>query len=223
MKPVGYCLMKPELVWEPGHFYTYFICRNGVFISAENELMVAEATVAKCQIRGLQDAHPGLRLKNGKIPQRLFDLALSVLMADCSKERYVAVVWDGGYRIVVPEQEGSAAHLEYSAVDSVVFDMHSHPRMGAFFSSEDNRDDSGLRVSAVVGHLEGDTDIRVRVGVYGYFHEIPWGDVFDGELQGCRDTYGEEDELVSHRILTRASDERPGLGSWLRRYRWLRR
>lgn len=97
---------------------------------------------------------------------------------------------------------GSGAGVAYLSPDNVLLDMHTHPKMRAVFSFTDNRDETGLKLYGVIGHcgsyveVTDDMDhemamgymqgncpaIRLRAGVYGYFYEVPWKDVFEGDL-----------------------------------------
>ncbi|MDP3063060.1 MAG: hypothetical protein Q8O40_07605 [Chloroflexota bacterium] len=69
--------------------------------------------------------------------------------------------------------------MEYSAVPDTVVDMHSHGQLGARFSSVDNADDTGFRVSVVLGRLDMLTyEVEARVSVYGYHDRVYVGDIF---------------------------------------------
>ena len=138
--------------------------------------------------------------------------------------------------------------------DSVLLDMHTHPKMRAGFSFTDNRDETGLKLYAVVGHVgqyrevTPDLDheramdyiqsncpaIRLRVGVYGYFYQIAWTDVFEGDLGSemvdmckepdyfvIKEEVIDEDELHSEIVGELGSPENSSRG--LRWNRWFRR
>ena len=57
-------------------------------------------------------------------------------------------------------QSVSGAHIDYDEVspregEHIVVDVHSHGQHGAFFSSQDDKDDAGaMKVSLVLGNLE---------------------------------------------------------------------
>lgn len=85
------------------------------------------------------------------------------------------------YRIKYPPQQRDATSVKYATLPNTVVDIHSHGSMGAFFSNTDNQDEQGLRLYMVVGKL--DTlfpEVRLRVGVYGYFRDIQLEEVFHG-------------------------------------------
>ena len=196
MKMVGYLRKHPDgLEGERGVYYDYVLASNGLFIEAEGKLIAARVPVAECEVRGLAPLEPKVVLRYGRIPQRFFDLALSAFLVDASKERYVAVTWQDGYHLYVPEQETEEAKVEYQMGDNIALDLHSHGKIEARFSLKDNKDETGMKLYGVVGKLDGSPVIQLRVGVYGYFHPISWGDVFDGYLIGVED-WLEEKEVI---------------------------
>lgn len=181
-----------------GIAYNYILAGNGLFVQADNAHITARVTVVAAEVRGgPPPMYPLLTLKHGRIPQRLFDLALSVMLASPDKERYVGIRWSDGYQLYVPEQEGAGASVTYQTADDVVVELHSHPDMPARFSGIDNKDEQGFKVYGVIGrelvdatslgssHREfalGGTCINLRVGVYGYYMPVKWSDIFDGKL-----------------------------------------
>jgi len=269
MIPVGYLKKLPGgLDGERGLYYDYVLASNGLFIEAEGKLIAARVPVAACEIRGLAPLEPKVVLRYGRVPRHFFDLALNTMLTTPDKERYVAVTWNEGYHISVPEQaankeqlgessdegHGSEAGVSYLNPDSVLLDMHTHPKMRAGFSFTDNCDETGLKLYAVVGHVGSyqevtpDLDderamvqlqsncpaIRLRVGVYGYFYQIAWADVFEGDLGSemvdmckepdyllIKEEVISEDELHSQIVgeLGKPEDS----GGWLRRHWRFRR
>lgn len=205
MKMVGYLVKHPDgLYGERGLGYDYILASNGVFVEAEGPLLAARVRVAEAEIRGLAPVEPRVVLRHGLIPGRLWELALSVMLADVAQERYVGVSWvrpssdwSGHYQLYVPDdQERSPGGVQYDRGDKVVLDLHSHGKMRAFFSAIDDGDEQALKLYAVVGKLNGRPQVRLRVGVYGYFHEIPWNQVFSGSLIGVDDRLDDEVELA---------------------------
>ena len=183
--PAGYLIRHRDgLRGQRGIAYDYVMAGNGVWVESEGKLLAARALVAPAAIKGLPDLEPRLVLRHGPIPGRLWDLALSTMMADHRRERYVAVVWSGrSYQLEVPEQDRSAAGLRNIQLpENRVLDLHSHCNMDAFFSSTDNADETGFQAYGVVGKLPSRPQVRLRVGIYGHFHEVPWAEVFDGHI-----------------------------------------
>lgn len=225
MIPVGYLRKYPDkLVGQRGACYDYVLASNGLFVEAEGPLFAARVPVSLCEVRGLSSIKPKMGLRYGKIPQRFFDLVLDSFLANPDKERYAAVTWDKGYHLVFPEQaatkedleegesagHGSSAGVAYLNPDSVILDIHSHGTMPPFWSSRDNKDETGLKFYAVVGHLRKTPQIRLRVGVYGYRDAISWQDIFEGSIPDIDDLgdepvdLSEEDLGVSTKLLEEA-------------------
>lgn len=181
MRPVGHLVNKPEgPEGTPGSFYTYWLAGNGVFVDADSPCLKARVRIANPSVRGLKPLETRLELKNGPIPKRLWDFALSVFTADIRRERYLVVVWeDGAYRIRQPAQDRDTASVTYEYLPNAVMDIHSHGTMGAFFSGTDDRDEQGFRLYMVVGRLDRlIPDIKIRVGVYGYFAPVRFNEIF---------------------------------------------
>lgn len=219
--PVGYLVRRPgEYSGRRGVGYDYVMAGNGLWVESEGPYLAARAQVGGGRVRGLAPMSPRLVLRNGRVPWHLFDLALSVMQTDPGRERYVEVRWCGGYQLHVPEQERSETSVRYRCGPDVVVELHSHGRMEPYFSNTDNSDEQGLRVYGVIGQMDRLPRVRMRVGVYGHFQEVPWSDVFSGELRYAVDDYenGEEDEIQYPET---GSGGEPG-SDWLRWYRRIR-
>jgi PRTRC genetic system protein A len=181
VKRVGY-LINTEAgpVGERGIYYDYILAGNGVFIKAENSLIKAAVAIVETTIRGLQPLQQSLEFRHGRIPRHIYDLALSILMANPYREQLVVVVWDEGYRLKVPEQEAEECRIKYETLPDTVLEFHSHGLMGAFFSHTDNLNEQGLCIYAVAGRLDRlIPDVSMRLGVYGYFAPVKLSEVFD--------------------------------------------
>ncbi len=225
-KPVGYLMNCPTgLSGERGLYYDYIFASNGVFIEAESPLIAARIPVADCDIRGLAPIEPKVSLTYGSIPQRFFDLALDLFLSDRETEQYVAITGEAGYHFYIPVQDKSAGSVVYEVGNSVVLEIHSHGHMGAWFSGTDNIDETGLKLYGVVGKLATTPIVKLRIGVYGYFRDLFWNEVFDGSLAGALEY--EEKEVISEDaiqdLLAGSAGRQNHLGSWLRRHWKFRR
>ena len=164
---------------EPGLFYDYVVAENGVFIQAEDPLLKATVQIAEASTRGLRPMFNAVYLKHGRIPGALYHLAMSIFMADRQREQYLAVVWESAYHLRAPQQVGDATTVHYEKVPNTILELHSHGEMAAFFSGIDNGDEQGLCLYAVVGELERlIPDMKIRIGLYGYFNEVRLSEVF---------------------------------------------
>ncbi len=197
MNPVGYLINRPGcLGGERGIGYSYILAGNGVWIETEGKFLAVRIMVAPGYIRGLAPLGEKVVLRYGKIPAHIFNLGLNSLYVNPDAERYAGITWKDGYHIYIPDQKGSGGRVEYQVGDDVVMDLHSHGHMPPFFSSQDNRDEQGLKLFVVVGKLEdARPSVKLRVGVYGYFEDLPLADVFDGALF-VNDLFEKEDDDV---------------------------
>ncbi len=193
MRPVGYLTKYPDgLSGETGLYYNYILASNGLFIEAASPLLDARIPVAECEVRGLAPMETKVALTYGSIPERFWDLALDFFLAQPDKEQYVAVTADAGYHFYVPVQDKDGVSVAYEVGEKVVLELHSHAGMRAFFSGRDNEDETGLKLYGVVGKLDTIPVVKLRIGVYGYFETLAWGDIFDGSLAGAVEFAAEE-------------------------------
>lgn len=200
MNQVGYLINTNEgLQGDRGIFYDYILASNGLFIEAENKLISARIPVSRCEVRGLAPIEKKVKLLYGSIPRRFFDLALDVFMSDISIEHYVAVKGDAGYQFYIPVQDKSGGGIVYVASDKIVLEMHSHGELKISFSKQDNTDETGLKIFGVVGNLSKTPVVRLRIGVYGYFDDLSWSEVFDGKLEGAVE-FLEEEVIVTDEL-----------------------
>ena len=82
-----------------------------------------------------------------------------------------------------PPQEQTAASVRpvgsTATYEDSLIELHSHHDMAAQFSSVDNADETGFRVYGVLGNIFKWPTLRVRVGLYGHYWEVPATWVFD--------------------------------------------
>ncbi len=193
-KPVGYLVNHRDgLTGSNGIGYDYVLGAGGLYVQSESAHLTARVLAAPCDVRGLASVTEKMELAHGPIPARLFEVGLRWFLDDPHTERFFAVRWDGcSYRLVVPEQKGTATSLKYTPPPGVVAEFHSHGSSRAFFSKTDDGDEQGFRIYGVVGRLDDPApELSLRVGVYGHFAPADWPQVFDGPHPGVR-LVGEE-------------------------------
>ncbi|MFA4836769.1 MAG: Mov34/MPN/PAD-1 family protein [Dehalococcoidia bacterium] len=181
MQPAGYRANFPAgLSGEKGLFYDYILASNGIFMRSESPLLRATIRIANAEVRGLAPLEEKVELAHGKIPSWMGRLALNTLASVRDREMYLAITFQNGYRLRFPAQERHTASVTFDRVPNTVIDIHSHGLMGAFFSETDNTDEQGMGIYVVVGKLnEAVPEALLRVGVYGYFKELVWEDIFE--------------------------------------------
>ena len=225
---VGYLLHRFGCIeGDMGLGYNYILSGNGIFIWAQNYYLDACIPVAGCQIRGLTETEAHVKLIHGKIPQALFDLALNTALVKKEKEVYFALTWDNGYHLFLTGQQGEVGQVKYTVVDNTVMDIHSHGKIGTWVSHTDDKDEQGFKLSCLVGDLDKVPRVGVRIGVYGNFLALPWGDVFNGSLTGAVDVLKDYEEEVKAEIELSSTNQLQqdlSCGGWWNRFfgsRWI--
>jgi PRTRC genetic system protein A len=178
-KPVGYLInTKDGLQGEEGIIYNYIFAANGVFLHCHNELLDATINISEAQIRGLASLERKIELKKGKIPSSFLNLALSVAFANPGREAYLAVAWEDGYHLKIPDQTAEPGSVKYAVMSNNIMDIHTHGALPPFFSSDDNADEQGFRLSLVIGSLLAEREeIMLRIGIYCYYAAVDIGEV----------------------------------------------
>jgi PRTRC genetic system protein A len=190
LKLVEHMFMEQETLPPMPWPYGYLVAHNGVFVWARRDGLEALIPVVTCTIPGLYPVDPYVRLHYPPVDAALMrEILHHATNARAVDDRLVEMLfflkWEAerGWQLIVPVQEQEAMRVRpvVAALDSVSYantliEVHSHQRMAAFFSSTDSADEQGFRLYAVLGKLDPDgheAEIRLRVGVYGHFHELP--------------------------------------------------
>ncbi|MDD5701375.1 MAG: hypothetical protein PHU23_04915 [Dehalococcoidales bacterium] len=180
-KPVNYRINSVTgLEGEPGVFYDYILAADGVYLRAKNDLLSVTMNIARQEVRGLAPLQEEIFLCHGKIPLHLLSLALSILCVNPDIEHYIAITWEGEYRIRETVLDAGSAHVNYENLDNTILDLHSHTgSMPAQFSSIDDFDERGFRFYAVAGDLRSlFPTVEMRLGVYGYYLPVEKSELF---------------------------------------------
>jgi len=186
---------------EPEIFYEYVVAADGLFIRAEDTRLAASVKIASgvcggagpfAEFAGLKvDRVPGVWLRSVLASARRRMPLEAMYQFHYSGDQTHAVTHT--WRCSSPAQTATPTGLRFDDDGDAVIDLHSHNSMPAFFSSTDDADEQGLRFYAVIGRIDTDRpEIRVRVGVYGHFLDVPADMVFD-DLGPFTDRLGEED------------------------------
>ena len=186
--------------------YQYILAGNGVFVRAETRFFTALLPITVCTVRGLPSLRPQFQLLVPRIPARLLDAVL----ADARRARrpdnglnevlYQFHHHGRAVQVKKPAQHTTPTSVATSVTTavadaaSIICDLHSHGNMRAFFSQTDDADEQSARIFAVIGKLDTEPEIRLRVGVYGYWQPLPVTAVFTscGRFQ---DLYLKEKQL----------------------------
>ena len=195
MSIVGYCIEGKARTGEKGLAYDYVMAGNGLWLEAKNDHLEARVLLASAEVRGLVALEPRLVLRHGHIPERVWNHLSDMLHEQPDREVFMAVGYVGHqYDFTAPPQQGTSMGVLYRPVPDAMFEAHSHPNMRAFFSGTDNADEQSFRLYAVLGWNDqtGRKEVHIRLGIYGYFVDVPWDQVFDGMPEGWVDLTKEE-------------------------------
>jgi PRTRC genetic system protein A len=183
--------------------YQYLLAGNGVYIRTENRFFQTQFPIAPCVVRGLAALETQFHLKVPRLPGVL----LGHILADARQARHPGGAlnealyrfhhWGQQVRVEKPAQRGGVARVSAagSSVAEIIGELHTHGQMDAFFSQIDDADEQGCQFYAVAGRLDARPapQIRLRLGVYGYWLPLPVTAVFtdSGPFQ---DLYDKEKE-----------------------------
>ncbi|HRQ42359.1 MAG TPA: Mov34/MPN/PAD-1 family protein [Chloroflexota bacterium] len=173
--------------------YQYVLAGNGVFVRAETCFFTVLLPVTACTVRGLEPLFHSFQLHVPRMPARL----LATILSDARRARRPSGGRpDNGLNEVLyqfhhhgqtvhvkkpPQQATAVSVLAPGSNDATILcDLHSHGNMPAFFSQTDDADEQAAKLYAVVGNLDTAPEIRLRVGVYGYWMALPVTAVFTG-------------------------------------------
>lgn len=118
-----------------------------------------------------------------QIPRKLFSDFVEVARQRLPNECAAWITWSEATGELnlrhLPETEVSMANVRNTLPalpegEHLVVDLHSHGRIGAYFSPEDNADDHGaLKIAGVLGHVDKeDPSVAFRLMAYGHVTPI---------------------------------------------------
>ena len=190
--------------------YEVVIARNGVFKRAKRREMTASVELSSfsVQIPELAVGAAMVQLTE-KIPARIFEEILaharnSTEAANFTENLY-AVYWNeetGNYawdEISRRRNFGSTIAMDESpAYQNAILEIHTHPPNCRNFSASDNLDESGkFRLFGILIDIHSAKPlIRLRVGLYDSFWEIPVETVTGAPLETLTDLVKQEKERL---------------------------
>lgn len=191
---VNYQIAIPGISLPPvtAPLYEYVMSGNGIFIRGARREFQAQFCITPCVIRGLAELECSLDLNAPRVPREMVAemLRRSRQARDtqgqpCEIVFHLELDETMEWQCHVPSQKQSPLRSKPSDDSSTssyakaCIELHSHVDMHASFSSLDDQDEQGFRIYAVLGCISTKPVIRVRVGMYGYRHDIPAKWVFD--------------------------------------------
>jgi PRTRC genetic system protein A len=168
---------------DPHKLCEYVIGGNGLFVRAKRKGLEAIIPIDD-RPSPFMEVSTVVKLQE-HAPHSLLDEIVSQARKAAPLERLFYLLPDP-WRLVVPDQmqtSGSVRPVDpYSeGSHNALIEIHSHNDMPAFWSSADDRDETGFRIYGVIGRVSTTVEIKLRVGIYGYFYQVPVAWVFDQE------------------------------------------
>jgi hypothetical protein len=190
---VRYHVARPGIPLGPieASLYEYILAGNGIFVRGERKEFQAQFCIQPFEVRGLADLELGVVMKTPRVPEEIVSEMLRRARSarDAQGEPCEIVFhleYESGHWLChVPEQTQSPISAKPkddspgSTYARACIEVHSHVDMHAHFSSQDDEDEQGFRLFGVLGCISTKPVIRMRVGLYGYQHDIPASWVFD--------------------------------------------
>jgi PRTRC genetic system protein A len=175
----------------------YLWAGNGLFVRAQRKGLVGLVPIHLCKTQGLADVEPYVRIEYPKVPEdivtEMFRLAKAASDTHGNPiEILFRLWWEEGnreWRLEVPKQEQYEAFCKPVSEEppNTILEIHSHHQMEARFSGQDNRDEKGFRLYGVMGEFTHEPVIRMRLGIFGHYWELP-ASKFLNLPEGLKDT-----------------------------------
>ena len=174
---------------EMGNGQRVVVAANGVFVEVKLDwlhcmLRLAEfAAVPPLPYGTVQER---IAFSFGVIPMRLLQAFIEAGRARLPDEIAGGLIYSrhsGALRLQIYEAlRTSPSGIDYRMPgleegESIAIDLHTHGASQAFWSCIDNRDDQGVKVAGVFGHLHRETpSASFRLAVNGYYKSLhhPW-------------------------------------------------
>lgn len=196
--------------------YEIVIARNGTFKRAKRREMTAgiELLAFNAMIPELAEGRSSIAITR-RIPAAIFKAILEHARRSTDPERFTenlyAVGWDefeGRYYWDEVSRERSFARTiaddENPAYRQALLEIHTHPPGCTRFSAADDRDEGGkFRLFGILVDIFSATpSLRLRIGIYDTFWEIPVDLVTDASVENIFDLVRREwEELAAIREL----------------------
>jgi PRTRC genetic system protein A len=176
--------------------YEYVYASNGTFVRAKRQGLQAIAPVTYYKAKGLRSLAAAVQMLYAPVPIALVQRMLEASCLACDAQgKPVEIVFhlyfeNENWQLAIPDQEQTATSckpLDNKSYGKALIEIHSHHGMKAYFSETDNRDETGFRIYGVLGEIFTNPQIRMRVGIYGHFHEIATAGLLDlpDQLTDC--------------------------------------
>ena len=166
----------------------YFLDEHG-FVS---QVRRTQTGIFSVPVQGTGSSEPSLTLFVPRIPVSILEEIVSTFRAEPDIEQLAYVVWDTDqhYSVYWPDQITSAVSVEaqegFMETDErfIVLQIHSHGRLPAFFSRQDNADEIRTGLYGVVGLChQAYPQMKFRMSCGGKFWNVAPEEIFSGAIR----------------------------------------
>lgn len=161
---------------------------NGIFRSVKRIEFTAIVLHHQVNTPCLPELTQDFKLLVPQVPQDQVKKIIDRVNEHATLEQLFYLYWRAtSWEVIQPEQEctpSSCVSLEQYPEPAVI-EIHSHGAMGAFFSSTDDREENGCRISTVIGRRNNQLEINSRVCVHGLFLNVPTDAIFENINNYC--------------------------------------
>lgn len=160
--------------------------RNGVFLQMRTPWLDCTTRVGQLAERlplPYGDVVERIAFSFGAIPIRLLECFVEAARAALPDEVAGALIYDEyAQTLSLRIHEGldvGRGHVRYrignlGEGEALAVDLHSHGRLGAFWSADDDRDDNGVRVCGVFGNVDrAAPTAKFRLVLNGHYVPLP--------------------------------------------------
>lgn len=200
--------------------YEIVIAQNGVFKRAKRREMSASVELSAFTVKIPELANGKAQIEmRAKIPSRIFAEILTHARNSTDAKRFTenlyAVYWNEKDRDYFWEEisrhrnfGSTIARDDSAAYQNAILEIHTHPPNCRNFSGQDTLDESGkFRLFGILVDIHTEKPfIRLRIGVYDSFWEIPVEMIVDSPLEKLSDLVKEENERKAQ-ISQNSADE----------------
>ncbi|MEL6439161.1 MAG: hypothetical protein AAFQ80_07925 [Cyanobacteria bacterium J06621_8] len=166
--------------------------KNGIFRSVSRTEFKAVVRHARVTTPGLVELTPKFRLLVPFVPQQITSKIIAQVRAKPYLEQLFYLYWNQDvscWNLVIPKQhQGTLFCQDKNPFPSPpAIEIHSHGTTKAFFSKADDLEETGVRISTVIGNSLHQLEIVSRVCAHGAFLNISSNLIYQDINQYCHD------------------------------------
>lgn len=168
----------------------FLLAKDGLWVQIKRAWLDLTVPLAKQSVMPIPcgELTQNMQFNFGALPIKFLKQFIKDARVSFPNECAAWLIWNevsGEMRYVLLEDEnasiGAVTYVcpELEEGEHLVADIHSHGKMSAFFSFQDNEDDkTEVKIAIVVGNVDtSDVSIKMRLCANGYFVDLPCGSI----------------------------------------------